>query len=378
MNKTIKMVAVINGEEKTVGRCHPGQARLLRKQGIAEWQDGKIVFNSAPKDGIVVEILPPITSSQLLAAIGHSDIIRDAEGMAVGMASRSPVEWKAEDEIPTIPPRPAMSEHVHNELLKEIAEIDPEGLINDLWKQWGDYPDAITCRNATDYFGQMRARREAGHDLDCADDPKARTIGFVDADANLIIELPLRSLKQATDRDYGLMGEPDEVRKAMVHYAGRAELLNVEWNLNPMDTGEKLGDVPEDIWETPQEFPLAEPEPVNLDRYLMQRLNGWAIFKEDDGRADVEKEGNAVLSPEGVKWYSGYFRRSGERMARLWVQGDGSAVVDTATLEGSIYQFVARKSVVSLQGARERGEHFLIHGKEMQADIAITSLAPAE
>ena len=38
------MLAVVDGEQVEVGRCHPGQARLLRKNGLAEWKDGKILL----------------------------------------------------------------------------------------------------------------------------------------------------------------------------------------------------------------------------------------------------------------------------------------------------------------------------------------------
>ena len=61
--KTVKMVAVIDGEEVSIGKCHPGQARIMQKQGMAEWKDGKLLL-FAPKPpafrysdgGITVEL----------------------------------------------------------------------------------------------------------------------------------------------------------------------------------------------------------------------------------------------------------------------------------------------------------------------------------
>jgi hypothetical protein len=54
MSKTVKLVAVVDGEPTPVGRCHPGQARILQKQGLAEWKEGKL-WLAGPPDTFVYE-----------------------------------------------------------------------------------------------------------------------------------------------------------------------------------------------------------------------------------------------------------------------------------------------------------------------------------
>src|SRR3989344_5410759 len=46
MAKTIQMVMLIDGKEVPVGTCHPGQALILRKNGLAEWDKNHIVLLS--------------------------------------------------------------------------------------------------------------------------------------------------------------------------------------------------------------------------------------------------------------------------------------------------------------------------------------------
>ena len=41
MSSSVKMVYILDGVEKSVGRCNPGQARLLQKSGAAEFKNGK-------------------------------------------------------------------------------------------------------------------------------------------------------------------------------------------------------------------------------------------------------------------------------------------------------------------------------------------------
>lgn len=44
----LKMCALIEGKPTTVGQCHPGQARLLQKKGLAEFREGKLWLNEPP------------------------------------------------------------------------------------------------------------------------------------------------------------------------------------------------------------------------------------------------------------------------------------------------------------------------------------------
>lgn len=48
MSKAIKMVTNLAGTEIPVGDCHPGQARVLVKQDLAAWQDGKLLLLLRP------------------------------------------------------------------------------------------------------------------------------------------------------------------------------------------------------------------------------------------------------------------------------------------------------------------------------------------
>ena len=56
MSKTIKLLTVVDGDPQTVGRCYPGQAHLLQKQGIAEWKDGKLWLKEPSSHNVTVSL----------------------------------------------------------------------------------------------------------------------------------------------------------------------------------------------------------------------------------------------------------------------------------------------------------------------------------
>lgn len=61
----IKMCALIEGKPATIGQCHPGQARLLQKNGRAEFREGKLWLNEPPK--------PVVEAGQQLIAINVAE-----------------------------------------------------------------------------------------------------------------------------------------------------------------------------------------------------------------------------------------------------------------------------------------------------------------
>lgn len=239
MPSTVKMVAIVDGQETVVGRCHPGQARLLRKQGLARWERDKVVLEQAPPTSMgeaTVSISVPVervgvvreTVNEVLQEQWPPEGFVLPDGWEVhkigkARALRCPVQGQA-------------SEHIQEMLAEDLKEIDPEGFVGNLLGD-KEYPPVRQCQTGEEYLREIVSRRDEGHELDCADDPRSRVIGFIDVTDNLIIEVPLYCLKEA--------GE-----KVLSHFAtreSRLKMLGIEDEEPPSDLTEK--DL-ESIWES--------------------------------------------------------------------------------------------------------------------------------
>ena len=161
MSKAIKMVAVIDGEEISVGRCHAGQARILRKKGLADWKDGKIVFKS-PK---VVVRHPHVPDGWA----PHHHVIYERK------------------------PDGTLNSYMSG-LLKELeAEIDPDGeLLNPTYVPLTSFK----CETLEEWCVALAAAKGKGHDLMSLDDPHRRMIGFIDHTDDTLFEVGLSTLKR--------------------------------------------------------------------------------------------------------------------------------------------------------------------------------------
>ena len=50
MSKRVKMITRMGGQDVPLGECHPGQARVLVREEMAAWQDGKLLLVLRPWD----------------------------------------------------------------------------------------------------------------------------------------------------------------------------------------------------------------------------------------------------------------------------------------------------------------------------------------
>lgn len=189
-----------------VGRCHPGEARLLRKNGLAEWKDGAIILNlheNATLPGKVIEAR------------------RILEG---------------EVKVCTFP-------SYHADLAEEqglkVRDLGWSFLVTD-----EGAPDPVPAKERTvgsvkEWFEELVARRTAGHELDTCDDPYTRMMGFVDDTANEILMLPLTKIKMMQDADVEGMRafgyDVEDVRELFRTTVGRNLLVGKTITLTMME-----------------------------------------------------------------------------------------------------------------------------------------------
>jgi hypothetical protein len=177
MGKSIKLVTIVGDEEVVVGRCHPGQARILRKAGMAEWKKDRLVLLQGPST----------------SEFGKEDS---------NWKGRSFPDWESAGAF-------LKSLKFQNSSWQgEIEEIDPEGeLMASAWDMPGYNqegrlkPEEVVCETLSEWVGEAVRRRKAGHFLLESDAPKRLMLGFVDDDDNKAFYLGLRKLKTAGERD---------------------------------------------------------------------------------------------------------------------------------------------------------------------------------
>lgn len=381
--KTIKLVTVVDGEPVTVGRCHPGQARILQKQGLAEWKDGKLWFktpfpavreNFVIEDGgIRVEISKEEWDARGLSVSQTRTIeeIRDTTGKVVELkavpgSTETTVKWK--DNAPV-----SWADWMNGDGRKmfedELAEIDPDGLVQGSNRP---YPEHHTCVSLGEWFKQIMERRKLGHELGVADDPRCRTLGFIDVNDNLVFTIGLSALKRATDEDYMVLGHPEEVREWMRTAEGRCQIVGDDLMMGCLDPlRENDPEVPEDLWESPPPHPLVkDPSFLHLRRMLPPLAN-WGTFKWPEDREVIllltgdpgEPETLQETQPpaDAMEW--GYFRRFYMCIARIWKVGPKYILeVGEFSTEAPGYVRKLHGSYSKLEGAERRA---MLYAKEI-------------
>lgn len=258
MGKSIKLVTLVGDEEVVVGRCHPGQARILRKNGLAEWKKGRLVLHG--------------TSSGKSVLSGEIQKLRSL--MSAAWPDSGESEWKGYG----IHQKPIGINDTS--WMQEIEEIDPEGLL--MTREWSGSnrtsygnteqrkdPEEVRSETFADWVREAISRRDAGHSLLVADDPKRLMLGFVDDDTNEVLYVPLRKMKEATEEDLeGIGATKDELRTQ----EGRAALLGVE----------------HETWK-----PVTEPDP-DLEALWVQEV-------EDTLGAEIREAEQVKLADEWAK-----------------------------------------------------------------------------
>lgn len=201
--KSVKMLASVGGELSVVGRCHPGEARLLRKNGLAEWKDGAIILNlqGPGQEAKVRRILEGEVKACTFPS--YHEGLTEEQGLKIKQSNFG--FFLVTDEGAPVP---------------VPAEERTVGSV----KEW---------------FEELAARRTAGHELDTCDDPKARMMGFVDDTTNEILMLPLTKIKMMKDSDLEGMSafgyDVNDVRELFRTTVGRNLLIGKTITLTMME-----------------------------------------------------------------------------------------------------------------------------------------------
>jgi len=354
MSNTVKMIAVVDGKEQTVGRCHPGQARLLQKQGLAEWRDGKVWFKAPPAAEEPSLQNAPIPDDKRVSIhnVGTATFRITTEKLSPPAND----EWKPEMFGMSVESSPIIKLS-REALAEEISEIDPEGLLK------GD-PFPMTTYlldSLRQYCMEIAERVAAGHELHCCDDPMVRTIGFADYTESVLFEIPLTILKGAPDSALSPLGDPEEVRDAFRSPSGRSRLLG--------NTPEEFGPGPDmnfeeietlrNLWESaPEEHPANAKVEFHSRRGLLERRGhmkqwvspwmrrhvpkvlGWRKIywpEEEDFAMVQDKDGNpypkdTFRDQDDLSEVA--FRREGDRLHRVfWSPHTKQATWDQSILE---------------------------------------------
>lgn len=332
--QSVKMVYVLDDVEKTVGRCHPGQARLLQKAGAAEFRGGKLYLKNAPRNSNLV-------------------------------ASEADEGWEPES---------------HSYRKRWSAPEDPyeiEAIPKELWGGEGRKSAQYTridCSTFKQWLGEVLSRRDAGHELVPYDDPRTQKLGFLDYTDTSEVYVGLFSLKQERD-------EMDPaVREALRSPDGRHKLINPDW----MPYTAPTTDLPDDLFDVPD---MEEVKHVNavvgLDadgvlqakgitnpRFLAKLRASATAGGPPEGwtRARVSQEPSVPLYyDDGNRFYFGHdnlYRRKGKRLAVVRL-GYGThyemfrAFLDEDTLKYQIRDVFTLEGANSRQRAIELGEAFL-------------------
>jgi hypothetical protein len=188
MSKNIKLVALVGGEEVDVGRCHPGQARILRKQGLAEWVKDKLVLTQSAK-----EAQEPMAKLKSLLGRGWEPV----EGAERSLKIEDRESWK-----------------------DEALEIDPDGILS-------QRPAEVElvehkCVDFIEWMTECQRRRGAGHEMVVYDDPRRMFMGFIDYTDHKILFLSIHQMKRVSDEVYAQFGVSRDDFKSL---AGRHKVV---------------------------------------------------------------------------------------------------------------------------------------------------------
>lgn len=258
--KSVKVYARVlseSGEEElvSVGRSHPGEIRLLRKNGLAEAVGGKIVLNTAPGKA------EPAPESTVDLTSKFNEWLGDPSRFERGY----PIVGRVSDRIGNDTGRLADEQL---DVLRELAEREAEAGNVDLLLAMSDNPYAgfvgfartgsgyfntepfaihpktgeavpsneiaplpreVACANAGEWFAQIADRRDKGHILLVSDDPKRLRIGFVDDNTNEMFYVRLPHIKMMKESDTEVMLQfginHEAVRECMRTNEGRRLLV---------------------------------------------------------------------------------------------------------------------------------------------------------
>jgi hypothetical protein len=349
MSKTIKVLSVINGAEVEVATCHPGQARILQKRGLASWKSGKLYLmdlaeaetpdGESPKDSVVP--MGPLEIQVASVVVGSTlqEILEDA-----GVVDY--LEWA--DLVSTGGGTPRMSN----------VEVDSTGAL----------------------FREFAQRISLGHKTHYYEDIHALTLGFLDLDADEYVCMAISCLRkswssQSVINKLGLGLTAEQIQEALGTREGREKLFGRQdsfWGNEEAET-EEGRPIPYGLWgEAPQT--LLDTNPTvgssvrtlnlspssNIDEFLTKldaahdgfhfpTYPGWTSFKwpgceevlpvfDAPGRAHPpigHVRFNAKGHPDRGFRY-GLYRRVGSKLYRVWneereVHWDESILSDDGT-----------------------------------------------
>jgi hypothetical protein len=225
VSKSVKMVAVIGDEEVVVGRCHPGQARILRQAGMADWKKDRLMlkgapgFSGSPED---VEKLLGLDSNLERQKMLKDQAIKVKKAQENMDKVWSPDRWQR---VGLFGKPDGVSSKWQDALKDILGGVDAEEALNAFEEASSLKTFGVTHRCDTLLAWGMRCLelRAAGHDLYPYDDPKSLALGFVDAsDGNTCYEFHLRRLKTAPDSVFETLGT---TRKQLTSREGRLEFI---------------------------------------------------------------------------------------------------------------------------------------------------------
>jgi len=418
MPNTVKMVAVVDGDEVTVGRCHPGQARILRKQGLAEWREGKVVFKTPPPTAVNSQ--DPVAQ---LDAYRPFEVVRDDEGNAVALKGGPPDArvtvnlengWtvRAQGGYPILSRPLSASSHydaVRQANAEDIAEILGDDGLGPIIRIEPEVVDDFEV-----YVREIVQRKAAGHSLVPCDEPRTRMLGFIDEDDEVGFSIALVTIKaQVSDDMWTSIGDPEtpmDLREAFKTPESRNALLGVTEPELPedVDTDELSG-----IWESAPvsdlncyvgipthnadtgkvEIPVRGLDPTRVVNVAGRAVVGrspeprgkivdhehpswalWARFTwpDDANVIGVLGSGGTLWPSMGTSLIEGFYRRVGKYLLRTFHTWD-DCWWDVSELRdwSSRYHLVERQKI-----DRSAGEWYRTGREDAEAHLA--EITPSE
>lgn len=275
--KTLKLVALIDGEETDVGRCHPGQARIMQKKGLADFRDGKLYLRETvpPVDNgnihINVEGMDPMGVLHTVNEALRASYPLGRQVVGEGDPPASPFVAVEDGVVPVFKPRPYRPAPIDEAALEE-AGVEP-GEWMDVVKERAKHDEVkdVWMHQLSDLLRAYRQRIALGHRCYAHDDMWNRHVGFVDEATSEFCYVTITELKEA--RLYRADAEPFGIPAAEIVAAfktvdGRTRLFGVS------DLGDANVPPPDDDIEwDPAPVQLEEPEvPVGLHNLLDESL----------------------------------------------------------------------------------------------------------
>lgn len=176
MSKSLTMIAVVDGKEVVVGTCHPGQARILRKQGMADFVKGKIVLKPRPtpaKNGPVPLITTHRNDMASKVRANFEAAMREEFGDEVYDNGRLTFKHMEREPAPPTPPAlfEVLKHHIPGSLTQKLWQYAP-GTEPDVPDMSPEVPDGLTLSaEQQEVFDRVeRLHREVGHTSSTVDE----------------------------------------------------------------------------------------------------------------------------------------------------------------------------------------------------------------